>query len=188
MPSSEIVPNLWIGDEYAARASEVHAFDTILNITFEVDKCSALAHGVKFRRFPVFDYVGGDKQQLRAMLEHFPDACSAIERSIAAGRKVLVHCVKGKQRSCAVVAAYLIKAMGLTTSEARDLIVAKRPEAFNFGRHVNFAPALQRWETIATSEIDSRGASGSKGSNGSKVQQTKARTSVPFPVKNARKR
>jgi hypothetical protein len=146
MPCSQILPLLWIGDEYAASAPEVHAFGYVLNITIEVDKCSVLVNdaNVVFRRFPIFD-CGGHKQQ-QAMLGFFGDACSLIEQGMASGRRVLVHGVEGKQRSCAVVAAYLVHAMGMTASQAKDYILQKRPEAFDSGAHVNFAPALECWE------------------------------------------
>ncbi|KAG0591701.1 hypothetical protein KC19_1G194400 [Ceratodon purpureus] len=149
MPSSQILPWLWIGDEYSASAPEVHAFMHVLNITVEVEKCSSLGVGVTFQRFPIFDY-GGDKQQ-ELMFNFFGDACSVIDQGVASEKPVLVHCVEGKQRSCAVVAAYLIHAMGMTAAQAREYIVKKRPEAFDCGAHVNFAPALERWEKTSRS-------------------------------------
>lgn len=178
MPSSQILPLLWIGDEYAASAPEVHAFGHVLNITIEVDKCSALEDDVVFQRFAIFDY-GGDKQQ-QTMFGFFSDACSLIERGMASGRQVLVHCVEGKQRSCAVVAAYLISATGLTLAQAKDHILQKRPEAFDSGTRVNFAPALERWEKENCSP-----AATCSGSKGSKVHKTKTKT---LPLKNARRR
>lgn len=66
---------------------------------------------------------------------------------MASGRPVLVHCVEGKQRSCAVVAAYLIRAMAITASQAKAFLLDKRPEAFDGGGRVTFAPALERWES-----------------------------------------
>lgn len=190
MLSSQILPLLWIGDEYAASAPEVHAFGHVFNITIEVDKCSLFADDVAFQRFPIFDY-GGEKQQ-QAMFNFFSDACSLIEQGVASGKPVLVHCVEGKQRSCAVVAAYLIHAMALTTSQAKDYIVQKRPEAFDCGAHVNFAPALERWEktarNTATSSMEKNEnclpSGASSGSKGSKFPKTKNKT-VPLRMQHA---
>ena len=137
----------------------LYHFGHILNITIEVDKCSVLEDDVTFQRFAIFDF-GGDKQQ-QTMFEFFPDACALIKQHMASGRRpVLMHCVEGKERSCAVVAAYLMASQAMTVAKAKDFIIQKRPEAFDGGARVNFAPALERWEktvsAAATDQTESR--------------------------------
>ena len=67
-----------------------------------------------------------------------------IHSTILNGESVLVHCKAGAQRSCAVVALYLIKYYDLQPIVAIQYIKKKRPIAF-FG-HVNFMHAI-RWGT-----------------------------------------
>ena len=57
--------------------------------------------------------------------------------------KVLVHCNAGRQRSCAVVACYLVKYHNMTPDDAVLFIKSKRREAF-FGA-INFADTIQRF-------------------------------------------
>jgi protein tyrosine/serine phosphatase len=56
---------------------------------------------------------------------------------------VLVHCHAGRQRSCAVVACYLIKYYNMTPIETIDYIKSKRQVAF-FGS-VNFADTINNF-------------------------------------------
>jgi hypothetical protein len=63
-----------------------------------------------------------------------------IHSTILNGESVLVHCKAGAQRSCAVVALYLIKYYNLQPHVAIQYIKKKRPIAF-FG-HVNFMQAI----------------------------------------------
>jgi protein-tyrosine phosphatase len=55
-------------------------------------------------------------------------------------KPVLVHCKNGMQRSCGVVACYLIKYNYMTPIDAIQFIRYKRPIAF-FG-NVNFQEAI----------------------------------------------
>jgi protein-tyrosine phosphatase len=58
---------------------------------------------------------------------------------------VLVHCRAGRQRSCAVVACYLIRYYNMTPIQAVSYIKSKRPEAF-FGS-INFANTINHFYT-----------------------------------------
>ena len=55
---------------------------------------------------------------------------------------ILVHCYAGRQRSCAVVACYLVRYHGMTPIKAVEYIKSKRPEAF-FGS-INFANTINK--------------------------------------------
>ena len=163
----------------------MHRFGHVLNITKEVNQCSVLADDVTFHRFAIFDF-GGDKQQ-QAMYGFFPAACGLIEQGMASRHPVLVHCVEGKQRSCAVVAAYLIHALAMTSSQAKAFLLDKRPEAFDGGGRMTFAPALEQW--VSTVRSASATASATQGeeparsaSSGSKGANSKNKT---VPPKNA---
>jgi len=52
---------------------------------------------------------------------------SSIEKLVKLGKKVYVHCKNGHGRSPTLVAAYLIRARGMTRDEAEDFIKERRP-------------------------------------------------------------
>ena len=145
MPSSEVLPLLYVGDEFAAIAPEVHDFGCVLNITEEVPKSALLESHVVFQRFPIYDVDGGEEEQAQ-MLSFFPTACVMIKQNMELNRPVLVHCAEGKQRSCTVVGAFLIQSLGFTVQEAKAYLLAKHPQAFDSGSCLHFEQALEHWQ------------------------------------------
>lgn len=89
---------------------------------------------------------------IRLPVEDIPDEANKLYHLICDNQilekihtsqgKVLVHCNAGRQRSCAVVACYLVKYHNMTPDEAVLYIKSKRREAF-FGA-INFAETIQR--------------------------------------------
>jgi protein-tyrosine phosphatase len=65
-----------------------------------------------------------------------------IHDALQKSNKVLVHCFAGSQRSCAVVACYLIKYYKMNVTQAIQYIKNKRPIAF-YG-DVNFIGAIEK--------------------------------------------
>jgi len=63
------------------------------------------------------------------LFKHFDECCAFIDEALKADGKVLVHCLHGKSRSAAVVAAYIILKDKCTTEEAIIRIQDKRPVA-----------------------------------------------------------
>jgi protein-tyrosine phosphatase len=61
-------------------------------------------------------------------------------------KPVLVHCFAGMQRSCAVVACYLIKYYNITPLDAINFIKKKRNVAFFGG--VNFMRTLEMFYAL----------------------------------------
>jgi len=147
MPSTEILPLLYVGDEIAAIAPEVHDFRCVLNVTEEVPKSALLEDDVVFQRFPIYD-VDCSEQEQALMLSFFPTTCETIKQQRELKQPVLVHCAEGKQRSCTVVAAFLMQSQGFTVEEAKTQLLALHPRAFDFGSGLHFERALQNWEKI----------------------------------------
>jgi protein tyrosine/serine phosphatase len=90
-------------------------------------------------RIPIND----DPSECDNLLQFIEDnnILEKIHSTIVGGKSVLVHCKAGAQRSCAVVALYIIKYYKTQPSEAIEYIKKHRAIAF-FG-HVNFMKALQ---------------------------------------------
>jgi protein-tyrosine phosphatase len=75
-----------------------------------------------------------------------------IHYSIMSEEPVLVHCFAGMQRSCTVVACYLMKYYYMTPYDAIMYIQSKRPVAF-FG-NVNFLHAIKIFYKNHRNEIE----------------------------------
>ena len=133
----EIITNLFIGGGGAAK--NCYGFSMIVNctrksdISFPTECKNCIRIGVddspKYHD-KLFDYIE-ETQVLDKM-----------NNALQKGYKVLVHCFAGSQRSCAVVACYLIKYYKMNVIQAIQYIKNKRPIAF-YG-DVNFIGAIEK--------------------------------------------
>ncbi len=77
--------------------------------------------GIEFRQAPVHDF---DKAELLAKL---PCCVAVIEAALAPrSARVYLHCTMGMNRAPTAAAAYMIRALGMTASQAYDHIVSRR--------------------------------------------------------------
>jgi protein-tyrosine phosphatase len=124
----EIVNNLYLGS--AAALCDNQKFSRIINCTVDI---RFPKHHSDCIRIPVEDDPMESKQLLWHMEETY--ILEKIHDTIRGGKAVLVHCYAGTQRSCAVVACYLIRYHGMKPMDAITYISTKRPEAFEEGVH-----------------------------------------------------
>lgn len=61
--------------------------------------------------------------------EYFKEIFEVMDTAVFGDKKVLVHCQKGRSRSAAIVAAYLINRFGMTVQQAMNKIWSSRPSA-----------------------------------------------------------
>jgi predicted protein tyrosine phosphatase len=133
-PFDKIVDYLFVGN---AKSLELEKFDMIVNCTKNI-------------YFPTHF----DGKCIRISVNDSPDECNTLlyeihntlvlenmNNYIRNKRSVLVHCSMGIQRSCSLVACYLIKYYGWTPTEAIEYIRAKRPIAF-FG-NIHFLQTIE---------------------------------------------
>lgn len=135
-PFDEIVDYLFVGN---AKSLELQKFDMIVNCTKDIH--FPTYSEVKCFRIPVNDSPDEWNKLLyeihnTLVLEH-------MDYHIRNKRSVLVHCSMGIQRSCALVACYLIKYYGWTPTETIGYIKEKRPIAF-FG-NVHFLQTMNEF-------------------------------------------
>jgi protein-tyrosine phosphatase len=83
-----------------------------------------------------------DSENLYNILET-QNILDTIKKYISQNKKVLIHCNMGQQRSCAVIACYLIKYNNMNAHTAIEYCKKKRQMAF-FGQ-VNFMDTLMRY-------------------------------------------
>ncbi len=77
-------------------------------------------HNIVQMRMPTVDFT-------QPKLEDVKQAVQFIEKQIADGRRVYVHCKAGRARSATVVLCWLIKAKQMTANKAEALLLEKRP-------------------------------------------------------------
>ncbi len=82
----------------------------------------------------------GSPEAMYDLRRALPEAVANIHAHVSRGVPVVVHCLAGRQRSPAVVAAYLMKHRGITLTEAIQFVRSKKRDAF-FAT-VNFREAL----------------------------------------------
>jgi protein-tyrosine phosphatase len=128
----EIIEHLFIGS--AASLSHSDNFDLIVNCTPDI----FIQHPNKTIRIPIRDDPD-ESNKLLQLLDH-TDVLEKINKTIHNKQKVLVHCQAGQQRSCAVVACYLMKYNNMNPYTAVNYIKMKRRIAF-FGE-INFISAI----------------------------------------------
>ena len=140
---SEILPNLYIGN--MQDATNMIDVDFVINCTSTLPFYSPTARGIRIKiedngnpeEFEkLYDYVQNSN------LFHLMDLCLEEKKTI------LVHCMGGFQRSCSLVACYLIYKLQLNPTQAIEFIRQKRPIAF-FG-NVNFLHAIQKYYNSLT--------------------------------------
>lgn len=135
----EIVPNLFLGNFNATRSSIIEDIDLLINCTRDLPFPPAGRE-----RLDVRLAIDDDCSQAAfdEFVEKVPAIIETMREYIENGKKVLVHCRAGQQRSCALVAAYLMKTRGNSVEEAVNHVKSIKPDAFFY--YVNFAPALTR--------------------------------------------
>ena len=131
---NHIIKNIYIGNR---NSIEFHKdFSLIINCTktdvaFPTD-CSSVCI-----RVPVEDIPDEAEK-----LYHLIQDNNILEKIHINVGNVLVHCNAGRQRSCAVVACYLIKYHNMTPENAILYMKSKRREAF-FGS-INFLETIKK--------------------------------------------
>jgi len=117
----EIIPNLFIGNYRSPEYST--QFDLIVNCTKHLPITF-----LNTIRISVDDHPS----ETRSLIKHVRESnvLEKIHQSLFDNKKVLVHCHAGMQRSCAVVAFYLLKYYNTTPEEVIRYIREKRSIAF----------------------------------------------------------
>ena len=85
---------------------------------------------------------------LEKQFKLFQKASAEIHEALENGNTVLVHCMRGRSRSVAVVIAYFMEYHNKTYDEARNLIYNVRPI---IGPHEALVDQLQKYEEYLTS-------------------------------------
>ncbi len=140
-PHDRVSAELWLGGapNYARDYAFLlrHNIRAVMNVRSERADDTAFydARGITHARYWVADVTAPDAQVLT-------DGVDWIQRQVADGRAVLVHCAKGRGRSAALLAAYLMREEGYSYDDAAALLKSKRALTKLEDRH---RQALQAW-------------------------------------------
>jgi protein-tyrosine phosphatase len=128
----EIIEHLFIGS--AASLKDSDNFDLIVNCTPDI----FIKHPNKTIRIP----IRHDPQECNKLLQLLGETnvLEKINTTINNKERVLVYCQAGQQRSCALVACYLMKYNNMNPYTTVNYIKMKRRIAF-FGE-INFISAI----------------------------------------------
>ncbi len=122
---TEVTPQLWLGGAptYERDFDALLTFGITAVVDMRAERASEPAwfeeHGVALRQYRVPDVTVPGAEVL-------DDAVPWIADRVAEGRTILIHCAKGRGRSATVLAAYLMRAEGMTFDEVDALLVSKR--------------------------------------------------------------
>ena len=130
---SKIIPNLYIGNRNSTQLL-YPSLNLVVNCTRDLP-----AIFPNTIRVPIDDSYDWNPVLLDIMIN--TNVLDTIHSNLLKGNKVLVHCMAGAQRSCAVVACYLIKYYGMYPEKAIEYIRKHRRIAF-FG-HITFEKAIE---------------------------------------------
>ena len=138
--ATEIIPNLWIGNILNSKNKEfLSNIDIVINcsknIIFSSDKTKNL-------RVPIDDNL--EKKEIVNLYKYLDPITKYIQKNLLSGKRILVHCYAGKQRSASVICAYLIKYLKISYKEASEYMKSKRMIVFT--PLPNFDGALKLFE------------------------------------------
>jgi protein-tyrosine phosphatase len=136
---NEIIPLLYIGncDDAAQQGGQ---FYLVVNCTPSLP--FAARTGGECVRVAIDDHPLRNPEMYQVATES--PVLEKMHSALTSYKPVLVHCHAGMQRSCAIVAFYLMKYYGLNLSDAMKLIQQNRRVAFYGG--ATFLPALAAFE------------------------------------------
>jgi len=140
-----IAPQLWLGGAPTYGRDYQFLLDNGINAVLDMraeregDRTFYTDHDIAYKRLQVLDAtVPSD--------EYLSEGADWIDEQIAAGRTVLVHCAKGRGRSAAVTAAYLMRHEDLPYDECRAMMKEARPLVKLEERHRS---RLEKWHLSA---------------------------------------
>lgn len=140
---TEIVPHLWIGGIRTAHNKEwvESHVDIVINCTKDLMFISQQTENI---RLPVDDNL--ELSEIAKLYTFLEKTSTYIDYQLRKGKRILVHCMAGRQRSASVLCAFLMTFLELPFQKVASFLQTKRPVIFS--PQCNFQPALLRYEVF----------------------------------------
>jgi protein-tyrosine phosphatase len=144
---NKVMNRIFLGNFEAAKDREFFKKNNIravLNCTRDIPNHFANNKDIEYMRIPVEDSLKEKDYDL--MYEYMPVIVAFIHKhAMIQKHNILVHCWAGRQRSAISIAVYLVDKFDMTPHDACKFVMDKRPEAFHFGKSLNFDQALNKF-------------------------------------------
>lgn len=144
---NKVANRLYLGNFQAAKDKQFFKdknIKAVLNCTMDIPNHFANNKEIEYMRIPVEDSL--KEKDFEKMYQYMPVIVEFINKHLNLQKNnIFIHCWAGRQRSCISIAAYLVAKHGMTPHEACKLILDKRPEAFHFGKSLNFDGSLNKF-------------------------------------------
>lgn len=139
-PFSQILPNIFIGTQESVDifGDRLPGPSLVVNCTPDIPAPKFFG---EFVRIPVWDHPQESTKMFNYLRSTY--VLEKIHERVMRGEQVLIHCVVGRQRSCAVLACYMCWYYGMSAPDAVEYIRYYRPVAFSGG--VNFTDTIQQY-------------------------------------------
>ena len=147
--ANEIIPGVWVGGWKPALNQEwlaSNGISTVFNCTKSVAFHPSVQHQY---RVPVDDNL--QPAEINNMRSWAPEIAYKILHEFNQGRRILIHCHAGMQRSATACAFFLLVLTGRPLIQVMYLIKSKRNICFH--PSPNFAPALRAFEQQTREQI-----------------------------------
>lgn len=89
--------------------------------------------------YPLSDWVPPQPGDAKHCLEALPKGYAFVQEQLAAGRRVVIHCSGGNDRTGLFLSYFLIRSTGLSASQAIQRVRDVRPTALGANGWVAFA-------------------------------------------------
>jgi protein-tyrosine phosphatase len=140
--ANEIIPRLWLGNRNAATNADWlqgHGIEVVFNASKDIPFTDL---PLEKYRIPVDDNL--EDVEIVNMAKWSPEIVYNVLREYQAGKRILIHCAAGVQRSAAITAMTLVALQGMDADQAIQFIKSRR--------QIAFYPAVNFYKSIRTFE------------------------------------
>lgn len=149
---SEIISRLWIGDKHDSQNWDFiknNNINLIINVTKHLPNLF-IRKNIEYLRFPINDpgpNLDENQMDVKYMINNYDIFLFYLRNQHSLGKKILIHCNSGNQRSVTLVLLYLISINKFTKpidkfNDSLNIILSKRPSSFYNGTKINFKPVV----------------------------------------------
>lgn len=149
--ADEIIPRVWVGNRFAA-LNEKWLTDNNIQVVFNATKDLPFSSSkvvTNTYRVPVDDNL--QDAEINNMSKWSPEIGYKVLREYKAGKRILIHCAAGMQRSAAVMAIFLITLTGQSPAIVMSHIRKRRP--ITFVPNANFRKSIEYYYSFYQAKI-----------------------------------